>query len=258
VTDIYILGTGQRFPYHLTIEVMEALGECRTIYTLLGEEEVAKLPGDLAAKCKSVRALYQPDRQRSDNYAEVAEVILEAARRESPIGWLTWGNPRVLDSVSQTLVRTGAETGLAVVALPAVSSIDTVLIDVGYDPADGVQVIEGTTVVLRQTPLVPEIAVLIFQPGVFGTLYPRMTADSPRVSLSPLCDYLLRYYPADHKVAFVTSSASHSIPAKIEWTTAGGLDGISADALGSSTIFIPPVVKSGIDAIFAAMVKAAG
>ncbi|HJQ08041.1 MAG TPA: SAM-dependent methyltransferase [Candidatus Saccharimonadales bacterium] len=257
MTDIYIIGIGQRFPQHLTLEALEALTDCRTIYTLLGDAEVASLPDDIGVKCRSVRKLYQPNRRRSDNYTEVARTVLNAARSGRPVGWLTWGNPRVLDSVSHTLAKTGAETGLVVVTLPAVSSIDTVLIDVSYDPADGVQIIEGTTAVTRQTRIVPEIAVLIFQPGVFGTMYPRMTADSPRVQLGPLRDYLLRYYLADHELAFVCSSEDRNVPARITWTAIEKLNTVASDVLRSSTIFIPPAAKSQIDRSFIALVESA-
>lgn len=159
--DIYILGLGQRFPCHLTLEVMEVLDDYEVVYTLLTEDEIARLPADLAAKCQSVFNRYRPDRLRWENYAEVSKTILEVARRLSPLAWLTWGNPRVLDNVSQTLIDIGQAEGFSVVALPAVSTIDTVLVDVGYDPAAGLLVIEATSAVLYQTPLVPEVATLV-------------------------------------------------------------------------------------------------
>ena len=92
------------------------------------------------------------------------------------------GESPSLDSMSQTLVPAGADLGLSVVVPPAVSSINSVLIDVDYDPASGVRIIEGTTALVRQTRFIPEIAALIFQPGVFGTFYPRLTVDDRRIT----------------------------------------------------------------------------
>jgi uncharacterized protein YabN with tetrapyrrole methylase and pyrophosphatase domain len=255
VTDIYILGTGQRFPGHITLELLEALDECQRVFTLLTAEEIAKLPVGIGGKCVSMWPHYHPDRPRNDNYAEVSAAILEAAQAATPVGWLTLGNPRILDSVSETLVTMGPEKGLSVTSLPAVSSIDSVLVDVDYDPASGLLVVEATTALIRQTPLIPEVATLVFQPGVFGTFYPRLTEDDRPVDLSKLRDYLLRYYPSDHSLAFVSSSASRDLAPMLAWTTIGQLAAVKPVALQRSTMFIPPARTPMIDHEYVATVE---
>lgn len=238
--DIYLLGIGQRFPGHLTLDVLETMDLCQSIYTLLDDGQIAQLPSAIGAKCHAVFPWYREDQPRAANYARVIEAVLAAAREVTPVGWLTWGNPRVLDSVSQGLLDFGTKTGLSVAALPAVSSLDTVLIDVGHDPANGLLVVEGTTALRDGIAILPNVATLIFQPGTFGSNYPHLSSARPPVDLSPLRDYLLRFYATQHSLAFVSSSTTMHHPARITWTTIGQLVEVDPNLLQQSTIFIPP------------------
>lgn len=250
MTDLYLLGTGQRFPDHLTVEVLEVLTSCRRVFTLLADDAIPLLSQEIAAVTTSVWPLYNPSRVRSENYERVIDVILSSATREGPVGWLSLGNPRVLDSVSRGLLERGKELGLTVRALPAISSIDSVLIDVGHDPADGVLVLECTTTVLRQIPLVPHIASVLLQPGTFGTRYPRMGAASANVDLAPLRQHLTQYFSGGHRVAFVISSGHRSVLPSVRRSALEEMSSTESDVLRSSTIFIPPVSRSVIDREF--------
>jgi uncharacterized protein YabN with tetrapyrrole methylase and pyrophosphatase domain len=250
MTDIFILGTGIRFPDQITLEVLGALNECEKIFTLLTEDEISALPDKIAKKCESMWPRYRQDRRRDDNYAEVAAEILAATQERTPVGWLTRGNPRILDSVSQRLVTAGAQKELSVTVLPAVSSLDSVLIDVGYDPAGGLLVVEATAALIGRTQFMPEIAALILQPGVFGTFYPRLTEDRSDLDLRKLSDYLLDFYPADHSLALVASSSRRDSAPVTVWTTISTLADTDPNAVLRSTIFIPPARQPTTDRDF--------
>lgn len=184
---------------------------------------------------------YQDDRRRDLNYDVVVQAVLSAAAKVTSIGWLTWGSPRVLDSVSQKLMRVTLEQGFTVEVIPAISSIDTVLIDVDYDPVDGLMVIEGTTAIRARLTLTTEVAVLIFQPGTFGSDHPHLSETSPPVDLHALSDYLLRFYEPDHPAAFVSSSVHRDRTASKTWTTIANIGEVLPTVLRSSTIYIPRV-----------------
>lgn len=257
MTDIYVLGVGQRFPDHLTLEVVEVLRTCSAVYTLLDASELPGLPGEIAERCVPVGGLYQPGRERDLNYADVFETVLKGAGQGTPVAWLTRGSPRILDSVSQRLVDEGARLGLVVTALPSVSSVDTVLNDVGYDPARGVLIVEGTHAVMHRTPFVPTVATLIFQPSVFGTFRPRFSLDGPGVDLTPLRRHLDRHFPGEHPVAFVTSSSDRRVAARIHWTTVGLIADTPYPYVAGSTVFIPPVSGGELDKDFVTAVRSA-
>lgn len=246
MTNIYVLGVGQRFPDHLTLEVLETMEMCDTIFTVLNKSAIDRLPHEIAAKCQSLEDLFRPDRPRKDNYVDVARTVVDAAADGSVVAWLTLGNPRIVDSIAELLVRLTANTDLTVELIPAVSSLDTVLIDVKHDPAEGILAIEATTMVLRQTPLHPAVATLIFQPGVFGTLDPRLTVKSEPVPLDGLRDHLLRYYAGDQPIAFVSSPAQREREATIIWTPIADMTSISSSSLLESTMFIPAVPSPNI------------
>ena len=239
------------------MEVLDALDACRRVFTLLSDDQTHQLPSELSAKCETVFRWYRPDRRRSENYAEVTARIMTEVLNGGPIGWLTWGNPRILDSVSENLVRGASEAGRFVTVLPAVSSIDTVLVDVGHDPADGLLIVEATSIVVNQTPILPMVAVLLLQPGVFGTHYPRLTAESPKADLARLRSYLLKYYAPDHRGAFVSSSPSPFSAASVYWSPIGDLPDVPPEALRSSTLYIPAATRGSTDAEFLTVVESA-
>jgi hypothetical protein len=241
MTDIYLLGCGQHFPGHVTPDTFDALRKCITVFCLLREDDIDTLPPDIASRCESVWHHYRADRPRYENYIEVANLIVETATTEKPVGWFTLGNPRVLDSVSELLIAGAQERNLSVKPLPAISSIDTVLMDVGYDPGRGVLVVEATALVANKTIINPTVAALIFQPGVFGTRNPRLTKDAPKPRLDALRDHLLNTYASDHKLAYVTSSPHIEENADVAWMTVASMVNAGTEALSNSTLFIPPV-----------------
>lgn len=257
--EIWLVGTGQRFPGHLSVEALDALYASDLIFTLLDDEQIQLLPPKIARRCRSVRPSYRDGRHRSENYSEVAQsIIAEVQSGVQRVAWLTLGNPRVLDSVSEALIRFAkTRRGVHTVVLPAVSSIDSVLIDVDFEPARGILVVEATTLRLMQVRLVPELATLIMQPGTFGTLFPRLTAASTEVDLSELEHYLLAYFPSSHPAAFVLSSHSCLVSADVAWTTVNTLQEAPLQLRRSGSIFIPPVGEGKLDEAFLSRMKTA-
>jgi hypothetical protein len=238
----------------MTVEALARLGESDSIFTLLSPQQIEQLPGDLASKCVSLLDYYQSDRNRRQNYRAVAEAILAGSRAtRGPIAYLTLGSPRVLDSVSQLLIDESPQD-TEVRSFCAVSSFDSVLSDIGYDPAGGVQVVEANQLVLYKTSLTPSLACLIFQPGVFGTDKPRLSNRSPVPILDDLRDHLLSVWRPDHPVASVFSYYERDGSPRIIWTTLGELGNVSSEFVRGTTLFVPGVLVSQVDEAFAARI----
>ena len=145
---LYLLGAGVSFPEHLTLQTLDILGACNRICSNLPQSDLDLLPNDLRIKCRSLWPIYQENRNRSDNYEDVSRAVLEAADNEPPVAWLTPGHPLIFDSVSQSLLKSGRDRGWNVQVTPAISSIDTILAEVGYDPANGLLVDADETYIL--------------------------------------------------------------------------------------------------------------
>lgn len=240
--DLYLVGAGVSFPDHLTLQTIEILTACNKIYTNLPEPALDALPQNLRVKCLSVWPLYQENRARTENYNDIAQTVIDGAADSRPCAWMTPGHPMIFDSVTQTLLKAGRALGWTVVVAPAISSLDTILAEVGYDPADGLLVHEATALVFQGLPLLPSFAALLLQPSAFGSSITHYS-DGWRADLSPLRDYLLRFYAAEHECAFVRSSSANGQLAEIAWQRVGNLTLVPTEALMGSTLFIPRIVN---------------
>jgi tetrapyrrole methylase family protein/MazG family protein len=241
---LYLLGAGVSFPEHLTLQTLEILGACSQICSNLPQPDLDLLPGNLRIKCRSLWSIYQENRNRTDNYQDVARAVLEAAENEPPVAWLTPGHPLIFDSVSQNLLESAHARGWNVQVMPAISCIDTILAEVGYDPANGLLIYEAYALVMQQRPLIPSFATLLLQPSAFGSdLTHYQSKWSP--DLSPLRDYLLQYLNPEHRCGFVRSRSRQGAPFQICWKSLGELASASADDVAGSTLFVPSVASGG-------------
>ncbi len=233
---ILVVGAGIRFPDHFTGETLEVLRSCDQIFTVLLPDELAKLPNDLRLRTTSVRDRYLPNRERVSNYQGVAGVLIDATVHSQRVAWLTKGHPRVLDSVTHLLITSASSCGYEVSVYPSISSIDSILVDMSYDPADGLLILECTTCVRRQTVIPAGVAVLMLQPGTFGSEFPEGGEHS---DLSELMMYLLRFFQPEHQLAFVVSAGSRKVQSTIRWIQISDLHLTPLNEVTGS-IFIPP------------------
>jgi tetrapyrrole methylase family protein/MazG family protein len=238
--DVYLVGAGIIFPEHLTIETVEILTLCKRIGTNLPEAILEGLPEDLRAKCVSLWSLYQDGRIRTENYLDVFHAIVELTEVDTPIAWLTPGHPIIFDSVSAALLTEGKSRGWNVRVIPAVSSIDTMLAELGYDPAHGMLIHEATGLVRRRIPVVRSVALMLLQPAVFDVNIAIIAGDSAGPDLSPLRDYLCEFHDADHICAFIRSASQPSERDLITWTALRDLASVPYHRVAGSTLFVPP------------------
>lgn len=237
---VYLVGAGIVFPEHLTIETIEILTMCKRIGTNLPEEMLDGLPQDLRNKCVSFWSLYQDGRIRTENYLDVFQAIVELAEVETPIAWLTPGHPIIFDSVSASLLDEGKTRGWNMRVIPAISSVDTMLAELGYDPAQGMLIHEATGLVMRRIPVVPSVAMMLLQPAVFDVNVAIISGDSKGPDLSPLSDYLCEFHSAEHKCAFIRSASKLGERDLVTWVKLRDLASVPYQLVAGSTLFVPP------------------
>jgi uncharacterized protein YabN with tetrapyrrole methylase and pyrophosphatase domain len=236
--ELFLMGAGVSFPEHLTVQTLDLLSSCRQIYSNLPDVKLDALPKDLRAKSVSLAHLYKDARRRADNYHDVVAAVLAGAEQQRRVAWLTPGHPIVFDSPTSALLKAGRARGWKVVVLPAISSIDTLLAEVEFEPADGLFIHEASAVVRFKIPLMPSMGVMLLQPSLFLSERAHLSlSELPKLEL--LRDYLLLYYGGDHRCAFVRSASSESGEAQIAWVTISGLAEAPAEVVAGSSLFIP-------------------
>lgn len=243
IADISIVGSGVKFPEHLTLETIAILEKCNSVYTIashLSNEQ--NTPCFLKDKIKNLWHLYQPDRLRRKNYKAMTEAIVNAAHQESPIAYLASGNPVVFDSVTQWIIESAEEKNLTVQVFPSISSIDTIMVDLKYEVAPGLQIYDASMLIgLNLKPQI-DISCIILQISTFGTSYTTAYRIPQKNCLEPLKTYLMQFYPASHQVHFVSSSFKNIQAAKIVTISLENID-LNFHNIRGSSLFIPPVPR---------------
>jgi uncharacterized protein YabN with tetrapyrrole methylase and pyrophosphatase domain len=240
VPTIYVVGAGVDPVRHLTIEAIEVLGECKEIWTNVPIDVFRRLPEALRLAIRSLKPFYKENRLRQQNYADVTQHILARAGELGVVGYLTHGHPIVFDSVAMSLYHVGTTGSIKVNLINGISCIDTVLLDVHFNPGGGLQIFEATRFVRDKLEFDTRAALLLLQLSVFGMSTPRLTANAPPSNLKTLRDALLAHYPADHAAVFVRSAASFNSPFMVS-VKIGGLDMVAPSATLASSLFIAPL-----------------
>jgi precorrin-2 methylase len=246
---IALIGMGVRQVTHMTLEAITVLRRCRRGFVAgpdqeavnrLREELATHLkPGDILPPLVSLSSAYLPDRPRCQNYVEAAGLVLQAAQAERPVAYLTFGNPVTYDTVTQEILASARAGNVPTVVIAGVSSVDTVLSDLGQEAGPGLQVFDVSCFVGAEVKPDTRFACLLMQVGVFGTNYP-LTGREPRANaLAPLKDYLLRLYPPGHPAVLVRSSTHPEEPVNILRVTVGSLDQVPASAPQGVSLYLP-------------------
>jgi uncharacterized protein YabN with tetrapyrrole methylase and pyrophosphatase domain len=238
---LYVIGVGVTIPDHITVEAFRAMAACNRIYTLLQEPPHVWLPPNTINLIPVINVfeMYVEGALRTSNYDRVADSIFNALNENAKIGYVTYGNPLVYDSVAQNLIRNAQQNGVAFQIVAGISSIDTLLCDLGVDMAPGLQVYEASWLVAGQIQLDATVPAILVQIGTFGSFQAHYRTAPPASALSDLVAYLRTWYPASHAVFLVRSANSGKGPANIRKICLGDLGEAPAkDVLGAS-MYVP-------------------
>jgi hypothetical protein len=238
---IYVLGLGIRSHLQITREAEDALRACRKVFVLHTEEYVVDHIRSLGVTIEELGYPYGEGEARAAVYRQVADLILESAERDPPVGFAVYGHPSMLVRPA-SLVRAGANgRRLRIKVIPGVSALDCLIVDLGLDPGDrGLLMYEANYALLHRPTLDPAVPCLLWQAGVVGT-WLHTSRSSCRHRFTGLQEYLLRFYGPRHRVALATTATNPLVDADIIWLPLEELaDGYSLFT-GLTTLFLPAV-----------------
>jgi len=213
--DIYLLGRGIADGVsQMTLEAMDAIKSSRIVFDLSGDV------GSVRKLHKNVVDLYDDywTGELSDNvYERLEETIVAEVRKNGPtLSLIVDGHPMLFDDVNWNLLRKAKRRGLKVVAVPGVSCLDTMMIDVGYDLGEGAQIVHVNHLLLSNITLDPQLQTYVLQIGKFGTsFFSRETKRNLPGRFTPLVEYLTRFYPPEIVVTLIVSLGENSIRRRV-------------------------------------------
>jgi len=245
--DIGIVGTGIVGTHQLTREAEEVIRRCRRTFVIDSGYGIPEYLETLCPEVTELGTLYEPGKDRLPTYRRMAAEVVSAAVVDSPVCLATYGHPWIYCYPTTLITRAAPLLGLRVEVFPGVSSFDTLLVDLGTDIAlDGIQMYEATDLLLRRRPIQNDVTCVIWQPTVVGD--PTYRAEPYTAEqFEPLQEYLLRFYPADHEVAIVTTKTYPLTRSVVQRLPLGELAVELERAPQVGTLYIPPLSERPVE-----------
>jgi len=237
---IYIVGTGIVGVRQMTPEVAAAIRASTEVFYLDPAPGVDIHLRQLCSRVTNLDTEYQEGLNRAETYRRMSARVFSAAIDHPPVTVALYGHPLVYAVSPFQLMDLARAYELRVKVFPGISSLDTMFVDLNLDPAtNGLQIYEATDVVLRERPLQTDVPCLLLQIGTFGTAISSAKPGAPQ-RFALIKDYLLRFYPATHRVAAVTSSVHPLLKPSIFTFEIQDIERQAA-RLSYDTLYIPPV-----------------
>ncbi|HZC09064.1 MAG TPA: SAM-dependent methyltransferase [Mycobacterium sp.] len=245
--DVGIIGTGIVGTHQLTREAEAVIRRCNKTFVIASGYGIADYIATLCPEVTELGSLYEPGKNRLPTYHKMAAEVVAAAVSNPPVCLATYGHPWVYCYPTTLITRAAPLLGLRVEIFPGISAFDTLLVDLGMDIAfNGIQMYEATDLLIRRRPIQNDVACVIWQPTVVGD--PTCpSAPYPAEQFTPLQNYLLSFYPADHQAALVTTKNYPLMRSVVKHLCLDELATELAGVPGVGTLYIPPLVQRPIE-----------
>jgi precorrin-2 methylase len=244
--DIAIVGLGIVGLRQITREVEETIRQCRRTFVVDSGFGVVQHLKTICAEVTSLLPLYERGKERLPTYRRMAAEVINAAIAEPPVCFATYGHPLVYCYPAILIQRAAKLLDLQVEALPGISSLDTMFVDLSIDAAtDGLQMYETTDLLLRRRPIQNDVPCVLWQVDAIA----QPTYETNRRSADqflPLQTYLLEFYPPGHLVTLVLSKTFPLLESIVETYELGTLATDLGRGPQSGNLYIPPVRRRPI------------
>lgn len=249
--SLAVVGAGIQLGTQLTPEAHDEIECADEVLFLVADPVAAAWIGSLNPNARSLASLYRPNVPRQRIYDEVVEEILAAVRRGVQVCAVFYGHPGVYVQPSHEAVRLAREEGFPARMLPAISTEDCLVADLGVDPGEhGWQSWEATEFLLRGFRPDPTAVLVLWQVDGIGKLDWNREPD-PR-GLCALAEVLAGIYPPEHELVFYRASIYPVVGAE---TLRVRLDELAAlGAPPSGTLYVPPLPSRPADPDMAARI----
>ncbi len=239
--SLVIVGTGINPLAHCSIIARAHIEQAETL--------VVHVPDALGmiwlAECNpgliDLQHCYRETSNRADAYELMVRRIVEPVLAGKRTVAVFYGHPGVFVSPSHEAIKRVRAAGLPATMLPGISAEDCLIADVGFDPAEaGCAQFEATQFLFYRQAVQASSHLILWQLGVVGdhTLTTRVPGKG---GLHALQEKLLRYFPADHRIAIYEAPTLAVGSARIDWLPLEAL--AEARVSEISTLFVPATGK---------------
>jgi precorrin-6B methylase 1 len=236
--ELICVGTGINAANHLTTEAIAHIANADKLLYCVADLAIERRLQCLNKNAEDLYVFYGDNKPRRQTYEEMVERTLEVLRDYERVCVVFYGHPGIFVWPSYKAIQLARKEGYRAYMLPAVSSLDCLFSDVGFDPSrHSCQIIEATDLLVRARKPDINASVVIFQVGCVGDLgYNSRGYDRRNVPV--LSEYLASYYGLDYEVILYEAAQYPVCKPKIRRIRIDDLP--DAKPSGITTLYIPP------------------
>lgn len=206
---LFIVGQGIKSCKQFTFEAIEVLrAQNKTLFISIDSNQTENFLKEQGIDhLENIKDLYKDASRDEENYQRLLDKILLELKKNIHVGLVLPGNPRVGVTLLSWLENLSKENHFELNVIPGISSWDTIVNDLRVDPLErGVHVLDANRLLLFEYNLEPLTDCMLYHVCSVGTSFTYLTEASRDNKLFMLRDYLLKFYPQEHKVTLVSSS----------------------------------------------------
>ncbi len=234
---LIVVGTGIHLG-HLTEEARDWLSSAEKVLYCVSDAVTERLMLELNSTAESLYPYYGEGKRRIQTYEQMISRTLEAVRSHKTVVVAYYGHPGFFVYPSHQAIKLAREEGFEAFMLPAVSSFDCLIADLGINIASGCQIFEATDLMLRQRAIDTAGHVVILQVSSLGDIEYSFKGFDHR-HVASLGDFLLKSYPPDFTMKIYYAAQFAVARPRIEEITVQQL--AMEEIRRVSTLYIPPL-----------------
>ncbi|WP_409290934.1 nucleoside triphosphate pyrophosphohydrolase [Peribacillus sp. SCS-37] len=222
--EIIVLGLGAGDLSQLPFGIYKELREAGSCYVRTMDHPVIKELAEEGITFESFDSIYEKHDRFEAVYEEISEILLAAAEKQDVL-YAVPGHPMVAEKSVQLLLEKGPARGADVRIAGGQSFLDALFAAAGFDPIDGFQLLDGTSLRAED--------IMISGHIIIGQVYDAFIASEVKLTL-------MEKLPDDYEVCIITAAGSSR--EKVRKVRLYELDhGMELDNLTS--VYVPPVRK---------------
>lgn len=229
--DIFVVGLGTFALNQLTMEAFHLLRQAQQIVHLT---ELQSRLAEINPRSEDLRVRFPNLGESWESYTEVAAYVIDRAIATRPLVFAVTGNPFFFEDVPWEIVSLAKKRGLRVQAIPGVSCLDVLPIQLGFDPGDlGIQVFLAAHLVRFGLKINPLLSTLVLQIAECGS------AVAQEEHLRRLIKHLSRFFPENHPIVFLKTRSEIADSARVVATRLNDIGDAINRLDGNMTLYIP-------------------
>jgi len=230
---------------NITLNTNNLIAHSDTIYSLVSSKEFPKYLSILGKEATDLTTFYSTGLSSNEVYNNIFNRIIADFDHDawSRAVFVVEGNPQVYNKPVQLLRNEFLSKNIEFAIHPAISSIDTILIDLDIHIENGIQILDAGRTLAWKQEINPSMDCLLFQIAACSVNHFIRFREQPPEIFIPLSDYLLKYYQKNHPVIIIRSAVLNEEETLKINSTIGGFPDFADKIDYNCSLFIPKLAN---------------